>query len=465
MSALDLTGAESPMRAVVIGGGLAGITAGLDLADAGVQVTLLEARPRLGGATTSFRRGDLEVDTGQHVFLRCCAAYRALLDRLGVADSATLQDRLDVPVLVADSHGVRTTRLRRGMALPPPLHLAGALLRYRAVPLWSRLRSIPAALALGRLDPTDPAVDAQSFGAWLAAHGQRADVVEALWGLVTVATLNAQPDEASLALAVKVVRTGLLETAGGADIGWPTVPLGVIHGDAGQAALTEAGADVALAERAVSIVQSGSGWVVRTAPARGSERELVADLVVLATPPSVAVGLLPAGSGVDAGALEQLGESPIVNIHVVYDRPVIDEPFVAVLGSPIQWIFDRSGASGRPRGTYLALSQSAAGPWIDQPAAELTELFTAELARVLPGAAQATVVEAFVTRERSATFRQAPGQAALRPPSRTELPGLALAGAWTDTGWPATMESAVLSGHAAAAHLLRSASHLTAVAA
>ena len=441
-------------RAVVVGGGLAGITAALDLADAGVPVTLLESRPRLGGATASFTRGELEVDTGQHVFLRCCTAYRGLLDRLGVTANTVLQDRLDVPVLVAGDGPVRRTRLRRGAGLPPPLHLAGALLRYRAVPLFTRLRSVPAALALGRLDPDDPKVDAQSFGAWLARHGQNAAVMEALWGLVTVATLNARPDEASLALAAKVVRTGLLESADGADIGWPTIPLGRLHGDAGLAALLAAGVEVHASERATEVVRDGERWVVTSAPTRGEGRDFVADLVVLATPPTVAGTLAPAESGLDVGALTRLGEAPIVNIHVVYDRPVLDEPFVAVLGSPIQWIFDRSAASARPSGTYLALSQSAAQEWVDRPAADLVAEFTAEIARVLPAAAAANVVEAFVTRERSATFRQAPGQAAFRPPVATASPGLAVAGAWTATGWPATMESAVRSGHAAAEHLL-----------
>jgi squalene-associated FAD-dependent desaturase len=449
------------LRAVVIGGGLAGITAGLDLADAGVDVTVLEGRPRLGGATSSFRRGTLPVDTGQHVFLRCCSAYRGLLDRLGVTDRTVLQERLDVPVLVTGEAGTRPARLIRGRrsgALPPPLHLATALLGYRALPLRDRLGAVRAALALGRLDPSDPEVDAQSFGAWLAAHGQRPAAVQALWRLLTVATLNAEPDDASLALAATVVRTGLLESAGGADIGWSAVPLGELHGTAGAEALTAAGAQVRTSHR-VSALRSVAGrWSVAVAPARGDGYEIDAELVVLATPADAAAALLPAAAGIDPSGLRALGAAPIVNIHVVYDRPVLTEPFVAVVGSPVQWIFDRSAATGRPRGTYLALSQSAADRWVDRPAAELTAEFTAELARLLPAAAQAQVLDAFVTRERAATFRPAPGQATLRPGAGTLLPGLAVAGAWTDTGWPATMEGAVRSGHAAVAHLLRSSS-------
>lgn len=454
---------QGSRRVAVVGGGLAGVTAALDLADAGLAVTLLEARPRLGGATASFRReprgadtgGPLDVDTGQHVFLRCCTAYRGLLERLGVSADTVLQAELDVPVVVARRGTVRRTRLRRAGSLPPPLHLSSALLRYGALSPVAKLRSVPATLALGRLDPRDPAVDGVSFGAWLRAHGQSADAIDALWSLLTVATLNAHPDDASLALAATVVRTGLLESAGGADIGWAAVPLGRLHGDAGLAALATAAADVEIATRVLAVESVGAGWQLRVAPTRGTERDLEVDVVVLAVPPAAAAALAPAGSGVDPVALDRLGDAPIVNIHVVYDQPVLTEPFLGVVGSPIQWIFDRSGASGRPAGTYIALSQSAADPWIDRPAGDLITEFTAELARLLPAAARATVLDAFVTRERAATFRPAPGQGALRPGTGTSLPGLVLAGAWTDTGWPATMESAVRSGHAAAAHLLR----------
>lgn len=451
-------------HSVVIGGGLAGLTAALDLADSGRQVTLLESRPRLGGATSSFRRGDLEVDNGQHVFLGCCSAYRGLLARLGVTGQTVLQDRLDVPVLVARPRGVRRARLTRARALPP-LHLAPALLRYGALPLRSRVRAVPAALALGRLDVRDPAVDRQSFGAWLSAHGQTPAAVEALWGLLTVATLNAEPGDASLALAATVVQTGLLGTADGADIGWSAVPLGELHGAAAARALTARGVRIRTGERVDGVVRATGGWTVRCAPIRGERHDVTAGDIVLAVPADSAVRLIPAGSGVNLDALRSLGTAPIVNIHLVYDRRVLEEPFVAVLGSPIQWIFDRSSQSGRPAGTYLALSQSAAGPWIDKPAAELIASFRAEVERLLPVSATAQVLDAFVTRERGATFAPAPGQAALRPASATDLPGFALAGAWTDTGWPATMEGAVRSGHAAASHLLRTSRDRLGVAA
>ena len=172
----------------------------------------------------------------------------------------------------------RTARLRRSrLPLPPPLHLAGGLLRYGAMPLGQRLRSVPAVLALARLDQQDPAVDGRSFGAWLDAHGQRGLSLPALWELLTVATLNAHPRDASLALAAKVVRTGLLETAGGADIGYSRVPLGELHGVAGRAALESRGADVRTGSRVRGLQKTPDGWNVDT-----DEGALAANAVVLA---------------------------------------------------------------------------------------------------------------------------------------------------------------------------------------
>jgi predicted NAD/FAD-dependent oxidoreductase len=174
------------------------------------------------------------------------------------------------------------------------------------------------------------------------------------------------------------------------------------------------------------------------------------DAVVLAVPQREAYDLLPAGALHDAGRLLEIGTAPILNVHVVYDRKVLDTPFFAALGTPVQWVFDRTHASGLREGQYLALSQSAAQDEIDEPVAALRERYLPELRRLLPGARSAEVKDFFVTRERTATFAPAPGVGRLRPGARTEAPGLYLAGAWTATGWPATMESAVRSGVSAA---------------
>ncbi|RPK39616.1 15-cis-phytoene desaturase [Streptomyces sp. ADI92-24] len=434
-------------RAVVIGGGLAGITSALRLADAGLDVTLLEGRPRLGGLAFSFRRGELTVDNGQHVYLRCCTAYRWFLDRVDGARLAPLQNRLDVPVLdVGRPSGPRLGRLRRN-GLPVPFHLAAGLAGYPHLSLAERAGVGRAALALGRLDPDDPALDDIDFGSWLARHGQSPRTIEALWDLVGVATLNATAPNSSLALAAKVFKTGLLSDPGAADIGWASVPLGGIHDTLSRKALDSAGVRTELRTKAGALSRGDDGrWVVDT----GAER-IEADTVVLAVPQHETHDLLPEGALDAPERLLEIGSSPILNVHVVYDRKVLRRPFFTALGSPVQWVFDRTEASGLTGpGQYLAVSQSAADEEIDLPVAELRARYLPELERLLPAARSAGIRDFFVTRERTATFAPAPGVGRLRPGTRTAAPGLFLAGAWTATGWPATMEGAVRSGAGAA---------------
>ncbi|WP_328477761.1 hydroxysqualene dehydroxylase HpnE [Streptomyces sp. NBC_00377] len=436
----------SGRTAVVVGGGLAGVTAALALADAGVRVTLLEGRPRLGGLAFSFRRGELTVDNGQHVYLRCCTAYRWFLDRIEGSALAPLQDRLDVPVVdLARPEGRRLGRLRRD-ALPVPLHLGRSLATYPHLSLAERARVGRAALALKGLDLADPALDAQDFGSWLTAHGQSARAVEALWDLVGVATLNAVAGDSSLGLAAMVFKTGLLSDPGAADIGWAHVPLGDLHDRLARKALDSAGVRTEVRTRVTSLSPDGNGtWSVQV-----PGETLRADSVVLAVPQREAYDLLPDGALDEPERLLAIGAAPILNVHVVYDRKVLDKPFFAALGTPVQWVFDRTGASGLREGQYLALSQSAAQDEIDEPVAALRARFLPELQRLLPRARGAEVRDFFVTRERTATFAPAPGVGRLRPGARTRAPGLYLAGAWTATGWPATMESAVRSGVSAA---------------
>ena len=464
-------------RVVVIGGGLAGITAAIALASSGAQVTLLEARPRLGGATCSFTRDGLVVDTGQHIYLGCCSAYRGLLGQLGMTGHAPLQDRFDVTVLAP---GRAPARLRR-TALPGPLHMLPALGRYPLLSWAERAAVSRPALAMRRLDPADPALDTQRFGDWLAARGQSERARRALWDLFTVSALNVAGDDASLALAATVVKTGLLGKNNAADIGVPALPLGELHGDAAAVLLAKLGARVALGTK-VSAIEVGAHEVgahevgaidvseypdaryrVRLAHPRADLPDRIdADAVVLAVPhekaaPLVPPDALPPGT---VAAWSGLGASPIVNVHVIYDRPVTDLPFAAAIDSPVQWVFDRTHISGlhtagRGQSQYLAISLSAADDYAEVPAARLREQFVPALAELFPAAREAQVTEFFVTRERRATFRQVPGSGALRPKTGTRLPGLVLAGAWTDTGWPDTMEGAVRSGLSAAIELRR----------
>jgi len=426
-------------RVVVVGGGLAGITAALDCAQAGAAVTLVEVRPRLGGAAYSFQRDGLWLDNGQHVFLRCCTAYRALLDRLGTTSQTVLQDRLAIPVLAP---GGQVAWLSRS-GLPAPFHLSGSLLRYRHLGLGERLAAARAALALGRVDPDDPAAEAQSFGHWLATRHQSPRAVDGLWELIAKPTINLKVQDASLATAAFVFRVGLLEQAGAGDLGYARTPLQRIHGDAAASALRAHGVDVRLGWRAQAIESGTRGDFTVAGPAE----QLSAEAVVLAVPHDRAAGLAPGGLG---RAWPELGTSPIVNLHLVYDRRVLELEFAAAVGSPVQFVFDRTESSGLEHGQCLAVSLSAADQEAGLPAEELRQRFELALAELLPGARGARLEQFVVTREHAATFRAEPGHRALRPGAATSQSGLALAGAWTDTGWPATMEGAVRSGHAAA---------------
>jgi uncharacterized protein with NAD-binding domain and iron-sulfur cluster len=340
-----------------------------------------------------------------------------------------------------------------------------------------------------RVKLDDPATDEVRFGDWLARHGQSERTRRALWDLFSVASINVPGDDASLALAAKVVQTGLLGDKGAADIGVPTRPLGELHGTAAATKLADRGATVRLNTKVTAIeVDSGAGLAPH---ARGSgpggtgvvppgdgvpplsrgrdssrhghaftvrlgreaQEDIPADAVVLAVPHEAAAKLIPAGALPEetVAGWAGLGAAPIVNVHVIYDRKVMDVPFAAAVDSPVQWVFDRteiSGASGQfgADAQYLAISLSAADEYVDRSVASLREEFVPALAALFPAARDATVTEFFVTRERQATFRGVPGTAKLRPTPATRIPGLVIAGSWTDTGWPDTMEGAVRSG-------------------
>ena len=436
---------------VVVGGGLAGVSTALRLADEGARVQLLEARPRLGGMASSFRRGGLSVDNGQHVFLRCCDAYRGFLRRIGGTAQTVLQPRLDIHVLRPDG---RSARLRRTPGVPAPVHLTHALARYPLLSPLDRLRAARGAVALRLLDPDDPTLDSSTLGEYLRRHGQTTATVDALWAVLAVATLNIDPDRASLALAAKVFRTGVLDHAGAGDVGYADAPLGELHSVRAGRALAAAGVTVRLNHHVEAVGHDG-----RVSVRHREDRHVIpANDVVLAVPPRVAFTLVPALGDTDVAGARELRTSPIVNVHVVYGRRVTDLDFAAAVDSPVQWLFDRTATSGlatsRPGAQYLAVTVSAADDLIDVPAASILERFVPELARLLPGARDAEVLDAFVTRERHATFRQAAGTAALRPGPHSGLDGIWLAGAWTATGWPDTMESAVRSGVRAAEAVL-----------
>ena len=454
---------------IVLGGGLAGITAALDCAGAGAQVTLLEVRPRLGGAAYSFERDGLWLDNGQHVFLRCCTAYRKLLARLGSESRVSIQPRLEIPVL---SPGRKPVVLRRNR-LPAPLHLAGAVVRYSHLSLAQRLRAARAAFMLGRLDLGEALEQERlhntTLGEWLAEHGQTPASVGALWDLIALPTLNLPASQGSLALGAFVLQTGLLAHNNAGDIGFHRRPLSETIGEPAERVLGDAGVDVRLGVRAegvesmVKSVVPSAGATRLRAPARAREGgrtegltvwangvEFEGDAVICAVPHERAGPLLGPLLGAEAESWSGLGASPIVNVHIVYDRRVCEMGFAAGVGTPVQYMFDRSAAAGLPEGQYLAVSLSGAAEEMKLSSEQLGAHCVEAMRELLPRTREAQVHSVHVSREHAATFAARPGTQALRPSARTNVPGLVLAGAWTDTGWPATLEGAVLSGHAAA---------------
>ena len=450
-------------RVAVVGGGLAGLAAALECADRGARVTLLERRRRLGGLTWSFDHNGMTVDNGQHVYLACCHAYLAFLDRIGAAGDVEPARPLDVPVVAPGERPGSAPvvgRLRR-RALPVPLHLAGALLAYPHISVSERLALGRALAGLARMNLDDPDLDRVSFGAWLKSHGQSDRSISAVWDLITVPTVNLPAAEASLATAAMVFKTGLLSSPAAADIGWSRVPLGRLHGERAAASLARAGVEVRTGARVRSLRPAGDdeqpetdgSWVIRL-----EDGQVGADAVICALPHEEAAEVLPSGLVGLQSRWNELGSSAIVDVHLVFDRPVMRAPLMAGHRSAVQWVFDRSGSSGlndSDRGNqtggrqYLAVSLSAADDLLGSRPEALVASTTQEIQRLLPAAREARVVDSLVTKERRATFRAAPGSNAIRPPARTAADGLVLAGAWTSTGWPATMEGAVRSGWSA----------------
>jgi squalene-associated FAD-dependent desaturase len=433
----------SGRSAAVIGGGVAGITAALDIAERGIAVTLLDVRPRLGGAAYSFERDGLQLDNGQHVFLRCCTAYRALLDRIGGSAGVDLQSRLEIPVLAP---GHRPALLRRSH-LPAPAQLGGALLRYPHLSLRERLAVGRAALALGRVDTTR---DGETLGDWLADHGQSQRAIANLWDLIALPTLNLRAAQASLGLGAFVFQEGLLSDAAAGDIGIHRAPLGEIIGAPAAVTLSAMGVDVRLRWRAEAVERDGERFAVR-----GERDSIGADAVVLAVPHGRASALVPGELRDALAPVAGLGSSPIVNVHVVYDRRVLEPAFAAGVGTPVQYVFDRTPPDWDDARQYIAVSVSGADHELAMRSEELRNVYLPALSELLPRARDATVLRFAVTREHAATFRAVPGTRALRPAATTAVPGFALAGAWTATDWPATLEGAARSGRAAAAVALR----------
>jgi squalene-associated FAD-dependent desaturase len=405
------------VKVAVVGGGLAGLAAALDLADAGHAVTVLEARPTLGGAVQTLpeRDGDPEPppDNGQHIALGCFTEYLRFLERIGEGGSF-LRLRLALPVFDEDGSVA---------AIEPTLR---ALLTYRHLPLGKRVR-LPITTLRLRSAQSQPE---ETFGQLLRRVGETDTSIACFWDVFVRPALNLRCDEVDADAGLFTVRTALLGPRGNSDLILPTEPLGRMHGDAAGAALVAAGSTVLTDARVASL------------------DELDADAIVLAVPPGESARLL----GEPEPALE---DSPIVSVHLWFDRPLLKQPLAALLGSDAHWVFDRGALTGsRPeRGQYLTVVSSGVPELLEVRGRELVERVAAQLTERL---GEADLLWSRVSREPYATIALRPG--VHRPGVETSQHNVARAGTWTDTGWPATMESAIRSGRRAAQHILSSSS-------
>ena len=375
---------------------------------------MLEARPTLGGAVQTLpeRDGDPEPppDNGQHIALGCFTEYLRFLDRVGEGGSY-LRTRLGLPVL--DESG-------RVATIEPSLP---ALLRYGHLPLPDRLR-IPLVTARCRSAEPHPG---ETFGHLLRRLGASDAAIERFWDVFIRPALNLPTDEVDAEAGLFTVRTALLGQRANSDLVLPTKPLGRMHGDA---------AGLVLGER------------VRLEQRVESLDEIDADAIVVAVPPRESARLL-------GEAEPTLEDSPIVSVHLWFDRPLLAQPLAALIGTDAHWVFDRGSLTlHRPeRGQYLTVVSSGVPELLEVRGRELVERIAGQLTERL---GEAELLWSRVSREPYATIAVRPG--VQRPGVETARPNVALAGAWTDTGWPATMESAVRSGRKAAQHILSGAS-------
>ncbi len=403
----------------------------------------------------------MTVDNGQHVFLGCCTEYIRLLGRLGVGDSVHLQKRFRVPI-IDKTWGAS---ILRADDLPPPFHLLRSVLRFRSLSVQDRSLAGWALMQIMLTDRASAGLDDITFQDWLLSRRQSRRAIRSLWNLIILPTLNTDISQASADLAMMVFQEGFLRSRHGANVGWARLGLSDLISNAAKTYITARGGEVRTGCGIRSVdVESGqvAGVHTETGP-------LTADVYVLALPQGEVLALLPTQVRGDPffSRIARLISSPIVNVHLWYDRPVWHRAFAAFVNSPVQWIFNKSRLWGQQdSGQYLDISLSGADDFVDAPSSDLIELFTKELFALLPATRGAELSRALVVKQRSATFAAIPGVAKLRPAQRTPLGNLFLAGDWTDTGWPATMESAVRSGIFAgrAAALSRLRSHETATA-
>lgn len=439
---------KSPTVAIA-GGGLAGLAAGCALAEAGFRVTLFERRPYLGGRASSYQHpgtGEV-VDNCQHVLLGCCTNLLDFYRRAGVENKIRWYDKLTFL-----EPGGRASVIKPSF-LPAPLHTAPAFLQADCLNLHDKLAISRAMVAL---TPAAPPDDGNSFLTWLERHGQTKHAIERFWKTILVSALNEELDQISVPYAAQVVRESFLKSDAAGLMGIPMVPLTELYNTTGDY-INSRGGTIHFRAGVESFQPEGSGVSVTVS----GERQTF-DYLLLALPFDILGRMLPdvPGAGPLASALGEFSTSPITGIHLWFDRQISDLDHAVLLDRTIQWMFHKSrlidareAANGA--GSYVELVVSCSRSLVERSKGEIVELALSEVREFFPGARDAELLKSTVIKEVHATYSARPGIDQFRPKAETAWPRVFLAGDWTATGWPATMEGAVRSGYLAAEALER----------
>jgi squalene-associated FAD-dependent desaturase len=442
----------------VIGGGLAGLSAGVALADAGWRVRLFEQKPFLGGRATSYVLPNGEhVDNCQHVTLGCCTNLDDFYRRVGASDKIKYFDRL----LFQDMQG-RKGAIQAGL-LPAPFHMLGAFATFAPLTFADK-RSIGWAM-LDILRSEGHTADLDEPGGismleWLTRRKQTAGAIERFWRVALVSALDEELDRTDARYGVDVFWKSFVSNRTGYRVGIPTVPLAELY-EGCKAEIEKRGGEVTLRSPVRAIHMANEEMQGVEFDAGRSES---ADAYVFALPHEALGKLLPGEARRKEPAfsnLEKLHVSPITGVHLWFDREVMKEPFTTLLDASTQWIFNKTLLNGSKKdydaekGQYLQLVISASYDLLTKPRQEIIDLCLKEVRQAFPGAREANLVKSTVIKETEATFSPEPGVDRLRPNQQTRIERMFLAGDWTRTGWPATMEGAVRSGYLAAEAVLR----------
>ena len=433
---------------VIIGGGLAGIAGAVRLIQAGIKPTLVERRPFLGGRAFSFtdRETGEEVDNGQHVILGACTAYLELLEDLGQAEAFDLPPRLDFPVVCEG----RTVSFRNGRFLG----VFSAILGYSHLSLMERFGALRCGLNVRAMDESTLSsleLKNMSFSDWLVRKGQNENAQRRFWSLFIVPVFNGAIDQVAAYDAIVFIREVLLESSNTSAIGVPKSGLSSIMGEPAHGYVSAHGGEILSGQAATSFeVDVSNHFVVSLS----SGRKLECKAVLCATPPDVLGALLPEPLTELPffKPLNKILTNPIVGVNIWYELPVMSEQFVSVLESDLQWVFNlssiRGAQSNRPQ--HIAVSLSDADSWMAMDKDEVRARILEAMEDAFPAARNNKVIKATVVKSPAATIKILPGAHHTRLNHLTPIPGLFLAGDWTDTGMPATMEGAVRSGNTAA---------------